>query len=104
MDTTVSARIPVAVKERGGAILKEIGATPTELINAAYQYLLANHELPGAKEAHDLPRNVHRTLSKEQKERVREFLDSVYLGPWPEDKTYDELLAEARDERFASYV
>lgn len=101
MDTTVSARIPVAVKERGGEILKELGATPSQLINAAYQYLLANHELPGTKEAHGIPQNIHRTPTKEQMEEINQALDAMYLGPLPQGKTYEDLRDEAWEERYA---
>ena len=46
MDAIVSARVPIALKERGNGILHDIGSTPTQLINAAYQFVLAEHELP----------------------------------------------------------
>lgn len=46
MEAMVTARIPVEIKEQGNAILKEIGATATQLVNAAYEYLLATRELP----------------------------------------------------------
>ena len=35
MDAIVSARVPIALKERGNGILHDIGSTPTQLINAA---------------------------------------------------------------------
>ena len=46
MDAMVSGRIPVEMKERGAALLTEIGATQTELIRAAYEYLIAEGKLP----------------------------------------------------------
>lgn len=104
MDTTVSARIPVAVKERASDILREIGATPSQLINAAYEYLLANHQLPTAGGMHALPKNTHRTLTPAQAQEINSLLDAMYIGPLEDDRPFKELLAEARDERFASYV
>ena len=46
MDAIVTARVPVEVKDQVGAILREIGSTPTQLINRAYEYVLAKRELP----------------------------------------------------------
>lgn len=46
MDAMVTARVPVEVKERVGSILREIGSSPTELVNAAYDYVLRYGKLP----------------------------------------------------------
>lgn len=46
MDAMVTARVPVEVKERVGAKLREAGSSPTELVNAAYEYYLHYGELP----------------------------------------------------------
>lgn len=103
MDATVSARIPVAVKERGNAILKEIGATPSQLINAAYDYLLANHELPKSDGA-PATRKAHRVLTKAQIEEIDQILDAMYLGPLPEGKAYEQLREEAWEDRYARFA
>ena len=44
MDAIVTARVPVAVKEQVGSILRDIGSTPSQLVNAAYEYVLAEHK------------------------------------------------------------
>lgn len=46
MDSVVTARVPVEIKNQGNAALRRIGATPTRLINAAYEYVLATGKLP----------------------------------------------------------
>ena len=46
MDAMVTARVPVEVKERVGSILREMGSSPTELVNAAYDYVLKYEKLP----------------------------------------------------------
>lgn len=46
MDAMVTARVPVEVKERVGSILREMGSSPTELVNAAYDYVLKYGKLP----------------------------------------------------------
>lgn len=51
-DAIVTARVPAEIKKQGNAVLREIGSTPTELVNAAYRYVLKERELP--KEASPL--------------------------------------------------
>ena len=48
MDAMVTARVPVEVKERVSAKLREAGSSPTELVNAAFEYYLHCGELPQA--------------------------------------------------------
>lgn len=100
MDAIVSARIPVAVKERGNAALRELGATPSQLINAAYEYVLAERKLP---RVHDpLVKNAcNRTLTPQQCEKIRASLAAMYVGPSADNRSFREQLAEARDERYA---
>lgn len=43
----VSARVPKAKKEAAAAILASLGATASELVNNAYDFLLAEGRLPG---------------------------------------------------------
>lgn len=43
---TVTARIPDEIQRQGTDILKELGATTTQLVNAAYTYLISQHRLP----------------------------------------------------------
>ena len=45
----VNARIPIAKKEAATAMLNAQGITTTELINAAYDFLIEHEELPTAK-------------------------------------------------------
>ena len=47
----VSARIPVAKKEAGAGLLRSLGSTPSELVNRAYDYLIACGELPSVPAA-----------------------------------------------------
>ena len=68
MDAIVSARVPIALKERGNGILHDIGSTPTQLINAAYQFVLAEHELPKPHDPLGGMRGAKRELTDEQKE------------------------------------
>ena len=43
----VNARVPNAKREIGAGILESLGATTSELINGAYDYLIEYRRLPG---------------------------------------------------------
>ena len=45
--TLVSARVPRAKKERAAGVLSALGATTSDLINSAFDYIIATEELPG---------------------------------------------------------
>lgn len=45
-DTLVSARVPAAKKEAAASMLKELGATTSELINTAFDYVIERKSLP----------------------------------------------------------
>lgn len=102
MDAIVTARVPIAIKERGNAVLKDLGATPSQLINAAYEFVLAEKQLP---KPHNQFNSVHgndRTLTPQQREKIRSSLKAMYIGPVHGDMSFREQLNEARDERYAS--
>lgn len=42
----VNARVPQAKRDLGLSVLESIGATTTELINGAFDYLIENRALP----------------------------------------------------------
>ena len=102
MDAIVSARVPIALKERGNGILHDIGSTPTQLINAAYQ--LAEHELPKPHDPLEGMRGAKRELTDEQKEKVRRSLKTMYVGPSATDEPFSRQLNAARDERYARFA
>lgn len=52
----VSARMSVAKKEAGVHALEAIGATATELINDAFDYVIERRRLPGREEAFECKR------------------------------------------------
>lgn len=47
-DTLVSSRISRAKKETGVAVLESVGATTSELINSAFDYVIEKRQLPTA--------------------------------------------------------
>ncbi len=104
MDAVVTARVPVEVKEQVNKILRNMGSSPTELINAAYRYVLKSGALPdcGRQLLSDERGSRPRQLSNEQRTELMASLAAMTL-PLPSNDTrpFKELLAEARDERYA---
>lgn len=68
MHAMVTARVPVEIRDQVNAKLRAIGSSPTELVNAAYDYVLATGELPDARSG-DEP--LHITLTDEQANELR---------------------------------
>ena len=102
MDPVVTARVPAGVRARGTDVLREIGATTSELINAAFDYVIQEHELPRprrktADETH------RRTLDEGQLEQLASFMDAVKIATpdaW-KDEPFESLLEQASEERYA---
>ncbi len=102
MDAVVTARVPVEVKEQGARVLRSIGATPTQLVNAAYSYVLETGTLPCAH-AHGEARSVDgrsvKTPTPAQRDALQAALASM-TREVPEsfwlDCSYKELLEEGR--------
>lgn len=104
-DTIVTARVPVEIKEQGDAVLRRIGSTPTELINATYRYVIENEELPKTNSPLGEVAVRRRTLTSEQKANVKARIDRMTLkapASWS-GKTFDELREEAIRERYPEY-
>ncbi len=104
MDAIVSARVPVAVKERGNATLRELGATPSQLINAAYEFVLAERRLPKAHEPFHTAGARDRALTQQQIEKIRTALEAMHVGPAANDVPFEKQLSKARDERYARFA
>lgn len=99
MDAIVTARVPVEIKEQGNALLRAMGATPTQLVNAAYEFLLKEGKLPQAQQK---PSARKRKLTTAQRQRVVDSLQAMYIGsPAADAGSFAEQLAAARDERYA---
>lgn len=96
MDVIVTARVPVEIKEQANDILKKIGANPTQLINAAYEYVLSQGELP---QAHPQKVKKKQGLSQDEKEQLIKSIEatsfSIPESHWSED-TYKDLIARDR--------
>ncbi len=105
MNSIVTARVPAGIKEQGRMALEKIGSNPTELINAAYEYVLAKGELPSLE--NPLTANGHekRTLTVGQKRELRDRLQKTTFAipsSYWEGKTDEQLLTEALEAKYAS--
>ena len=84
MSTMVSGRVPDEVAVQAGDLLKQMGASTTQLINSAYTYLLKTGSLPGDALTRAEGKRFHttsRTLSAEQAEEIRSLISSCTLSP-----------------------
>ena len=103
----VTARVPIEIKEQGNAVLKGIGATPTELVNSAYMYVLKHRELPDAQPFPADLAGKKRVLTADQKDvirnRMRTTTFAVPASYW-QGKTDDQLLEEALREKYEAFA
>lgn len=75
-DVIVAARVPEEIKEKGNAVLAKIGATPTQLINDAYRYVLEFGQLPCGSTK---PSPGKRSLSAKQINAISSQLSSMVV-------------------------
>lgn len=90
-NTLVSARVPRAKKERAGSVLTSMGATISDLINSAFDYVIETNELPCAKTAADVTGDF------------ASFVEATTLDiNWPAgfDGDYKTLMANVRIEDY----
>ena len=94
MNTMVSARVPVEVRDQVNEGLRAIGSSPTELINSASAFFLENRRLPQA----DQPvQRGRRMLSAEQQRLLAESVAATTYpvpGSYFAAGGYDEMLTE----------
>ena len=97
MDAFVSARVPVELKIQVSELLRQMGATQSELVNAAFSYVLATGELPRpARQQNQIgARRLTDSQIQAVKRRLRETTYPVPESVW-EGKSYKEILAEER--------
>ncbi len=94
----VSARVPDAVYESACAKLKEIGSSPSELINSAFDFVLKSGTLPNETRDKRRPQR----LNKKQAMRLKQVFADCMLGVNPVDDIEDDkrIAHEARLEKY----
>lgn len=103
MDPIVTARVPAGIRDRGTSILHEIGSNTTELINAAFNYVIQTKELPKPMKQIDSA-DDKRKLSESQRDDLESFMRAVNVhtpANW-EKESFETLLDKAMGERYAS--
>lgn len=103
MDAIVTARVPIELKDQGNHILKSIGSSPTQLVNAAYRYLLQEKKLPTANTTLSQLEGTHRKLSEDQAKKIIDSLNAMKLGNLDGSDIKTQLNA-ARDKRYADFI
>lgn len=105
MDSIVTARIPVEVKNQVSEVLESLGSNTTQLINAAFEYVLVTGKLPDAREDASLESSVKgssRQLSEKDKEQLSALFGKISVPApasfWADlsDSTYKEAISEWR--------
>ena len=105
MDSIVTARIPVEVKNQVSEILESLGSNTTKLINAAFEYVLVKGKLPDAHESTSLESSAKgssRQLSEKDKEELASLFGKISVPApasfWNDlgDSTYKEAISEWR--------
>lgn len=98
MSKMVSARVPDAVYESACDTLRDIGSSPSELVNAAFEFVLKNKALPSRGREAQRPRH----LNKEQRAKLRQLFADCTLGIGPVDDVADDKRI-AREARMAKH-
>ena len=105
MDSIVTARIPVEVKNQVSEVLESLGSNTTQLINAAFEYVLVTGKLPDAREESSLEsssKGSSRQLSEKDKEELASLFGKISVPApasfWNDlgDSTYKEAISEWR--------
>ena len=105
MDSVVTARVPVEVKNQVSEVLESLGSNTTKLINAAFEYVLVTGKLPDAHEGTLLEssgKGSSRQLSEKDKEQLASLFGKISVPVpasfWNDlgDSTYKEAISEWR--------
>lgn len=81
MDAVVTARVPVEIRRQGNEVLRSIGSNPTQLINAAYEYVISHGSLPGSRVVGDLDASDRDLTPEQRNELVSFFNESTFPVP-----------------------
>ena len=105
MDSIVTARIPVEVKNQVSEVLESLGSNTTQLINAAFEYVLVTGKLPDTHEGTTSElsaRGSSRQLSEKDKEQLASLFGKISVPApasfWNDlgDSSYKEAISEWR--------
>ena len=103
MDPVITARVPAGVRQRGLEVLREIGSTTSELVNAAFAYVIQERELPKPRAA--APEAGCKRLDAQQQLELASFLENIRVQTPQEwnEAPFEQLLDEAMEGRYADF-
>ena len=115
MDTMVTARVPAEVKKQANKVFEALRVTPSQAINALYEYVAANQRLPEFRSEEqimfaDRERFITpETLTPKMKSvlRAMQSIEKLHSSiDWGEDadRPTSELIDEARRERLEAIL
>ena len=106
MNAMVSARVPVEIKRQGDCKLKELGSSATELVNAAYLYVIKHGALPGVQMPVVQDKPQVKTLSGDAAKAFKAQWDkrSVLEAKEYDGHNFKDLLDEARGDYYARFA
>lgn len=105
MDSIVTARIPVEIKNQVSEVLESLGSNTTQLINAAFEYVLVTGRLPDAHESASLESSAKgssRQLSEKDKQQLASLFGKISVPApasfWNDlgNSAYKEAISEWR--------
>lgn len=108
MDAMVTARVPAEIKKQATETLRELGSSPSEVINQLYSYVATCGALPefaepghGQTAAFAVRRDPNsKTLSPEQQQRLLaiRLVRDMAVEDWGEDegKSYRQIIEEGK--------
>ena len=102
MNPVVTARVPEGVRARGVDVLSEIGSSTSELINAAFDYVINERKLPRPRPRQG-DKAGKRVIGEEQREGLQSFMESVKVSvpeQW-DNVPFEELLDQTLEQRYA---
>ncbi|MCL2632083.1 MAG: type II toxin-antitoxin system RelB/DinJ family antitoxin [Coriobacteriia bacterium] len=110
----VTARVPIEIKKRASIAFESLGVTPTQAINALYEYVVKFNSLPDFRsEEQILYEGRERVLDPQtMTPKIQRMIAAMKAIEnqepidWGEDagKSSIELLKEAKDERAKSLL
>ena len=103
MSHVVTARVPAGIRERGVDVLREIGSNTSELINAAFAYVIQTHELPVSPRNHANDGQAT-ILDEVQRAHLQQVMGTMKV-PTPagwNDVSFEDLFDQAMEYRYAN--